>query len=154
MSELVYITLDQAVETHRKTVEVSGGGELGSLDLGRLDSVLEHIQNDLYYPSFEDKLTHLFFSANKFHCFKDGNKRIAISLGAQFLLLNGYVFVTTRFMREMENISYHVAAGLIDKELLKEIICAVIEDRMDDEELKLQIFRAISQMEQGGRESE
>ena len=143
MSELVYITLDQAVATHRKTVEVSGGGAMGALNLGLLDSVLEQIQNDLYYPSFEDKLTHLFFSANKFHCFEDGNKRIAISLGAQFLLLNGYVFVTTRFMREMENISYHVAAGRIDKELLKEIVCAVIEDRMDDEELKLKIFHAI-----------
>lgn len=107
-------------------------------------SVLEHIQNDLYYPAFEDKLAHLFFSANKFHCFEDGNKRIAISLGAQFLLLNGYVFVASRFMREMENISYHVAAGRIDKDLLKEIISAVIEDRMDDEELKMKIFHAIS----------
>jgi death-on-curing protein len=145
VAQLVYITLEQAVETHRKTVEVSGGGELGTLDLGRLESVLEHMQNDLYYPEFEDKLTHLFFSANKFHCFQDGNKRIALSLGAQFLLLNGYVFVATRFMREMENISYHVANGNIDKNLLKEIICAVIEDRLEeDEELKLKIVNAIS----------
>jgi death-on-curing protein len=142
---LVYITLEQAVETHRKTVEVSGGGALGAMNLGPLESVLEHIQNDLYYPEFEDKLTHLFFSANKFHCFQDGNKRIAISLGAQFLLLNGYVFVASRFMREMENISYHVAAGRIDKVLLKEIISAVIEDGTDDEELKMKIFHAISQ---------
>jgi hypothetical protein len=76
--------------------------------------------------------------------FQDGNKRIALSLGAQFLLLNGYVFVATRFMREMENISYHVANGNIDKDLLKEIICAVIEDRLEeDEELKLKIVNAI-----------
>jgi death-on-curing protein len=142
---LVYITLEQAVETHRKTVEVSGGGALGAMNLGPLGSVLEHIQNDLYYPEFEDKLTYLFFSANKFHCFQDGNKRIAISLGTQFLLLNGYVFVASRFMREMENISYHVAAGRIDKVLLKEIISAVIEDGTDDEELKMKIFHAISQ---------
>ena len=146
---LVYITLEQAVETHRKTVEVSGGGAMGQLNIGQLDSVLENIQNDLYYPSFEEKLTHLFFSANKFHCFQDGNKRIAISLGAQFLLLNGYVFVASRFMREMENISYHVAAGRIDKDLLKEIICAVIEDRMDEEVLKLKVFHAMSDSEQG-----
>ncbi len=145
MEGLVYITIAQAVETHRKTVEVSGGGALGSINLGPLESVLEHIQNDLYYPAFEDKLTHLFFSANKFHCFQDGNKRIAISLGAQFLLLNGYVFVASRFMREMENISYHVAAGRIGKDLLKEIICAVVEDRMDDEILKLKILTAISE---------
>lgn len=142
---VVYITLEQAIETHRKTVEVSGGGAMGHLDLGRLESVLEHIQNDLYYPEFEDKLTHLFFSANKFHCFQDGNKRIAISLGAQFLLLNGYVFAATRFLREMENISYHVAAGRIDKDLLKEVISAVIEDRTEDEALKMKILHAISE---------
>ena len=145
MMPLVYVTIEQAVETHRKTVEVSGGGAMGHLDLGRLESVLEHIQNDLYYPEFEDKLTHLFFSANKFHCFQDGNKRIAISLGAQFLLLNGYVFAATRFLREMENISYHVAAGRIDKDLLKEVISAVIEDRTEDEALKMKILHAISE---------
>jgi len=141
---VLYPTMDQAVEVHRKTVEVSGGGTLGHLDLGRLESVLEHIKNDDYYPTFEHKLTHLFFSANKFHCFQDGNKRIAISLGAQFLLLNGYVFVAGRFIREMENISYHVAAGSIDKDLLHKIVCAVISDAMDDESLKLKILNAIS----------
>jgi death-on-curing protein len=142
---LLYLTLDQAVEVHRKTVEVSGGGSVGSLDLSKLESVLCHIQNDDYYPNFEDKLTHLFFCSNKFHCFEDGNKRIAIALGAQFLILNGYVFVARRFIEEMENISYHVAAGKIDKELLHEIICAVIYDDMENETLKFKILRAISE---------
>ncbi|PLY03011.1 MAG: type II toxin-antitoxin system death-on-curing family toxin [Desulfuromonas sp.] len=144
MPELVYITLDQAIEIHRKTVEVSGGGALGALNLGQLESVLENIQNDLYYPTFEDKLTHLFFSANKFHCFEDGNKRIALSLGAQFLLLNGYVFVATRFMREMENISYHVAAGRISKELLRTILDEVLNEAELSEATKLAIFNALT----------
>ena len=74
---LVYLTIEQAVEVHRKTVEVSGGGALGHLELGKLQSVLEHMKNDDYYPTFEDKLTHLFFCSCKFHCFEDGNKRIA-----------------------------------------------------------------------------
>ncbi|MBN1869221.1 MAG: Fic family protein, partial [Candidatus Omnitrophica bacterium] len=77
---IVYLTLEQAVKVHYKTVEISGGGAFGHLELGKLDSVLQHIQNDDYYPRFEDKLTHLFFSACKFHCFQDGNKRIAITL--------------------------------------------------------------------------
>ncbi len=141
---IIYITLDQALETHQKTVEVSGGGLTGQLEIGKFESVLEHIQNDDYYPNFEDKLTHLFFSTNKFHSFQDGNKRLAISLGAQFLLLNGYVFIAQRFLREMENVSYHVAAGKIDKSLLKEIISAVINDEMDDESLKMKILHAIS----------
>jgi death-on-curing protein len=144
---IIYLTLEQAVEVHRKTVEISGGGALGHLDLGKLDSVLQHMQNDDYYPTFEDKLTHLFFSACKFHCFQDGNKRIAITLCAQMLLLNGYLYCSGNFIREMENISYHVAAGNINKDLLHEIISAVISGDLNDERLKLKILNAISRDE-------
>ncbi|MBW2250293.1 MAG: Fic family protein [Deltaproteobacteria bacterium] len=141
---IIYLTIEQAVEVHRKTVEVSGGGALGHLDLGKLESVLQHMQNEDYYPTFEDKLTHLFFSACKFHCFQDGNKRIAITLCAQMLLLNGYLYCSGHFIREMENISYHVAAGNIDKDLLHEIITAVIRGDENDEGLKLKILHAIA----------
>ncbi|HOO47131.1 MAG TPA: Fic family protein [Deltaproteobacteria bacterium] len=141
---IIYLTLDQAVEVHRKTVEISGGGAMGHLELGKLDSVLAHIQNDEYYPSFADKLTHLFFCACKFHCFEDGNKRIAITLSAQMLLLNGYLYCVGNFLRKMENISYHVAAGNIGKDLLREIIEACLEGELDSEPLKLKILDAIS----------
>lgn len=142
---IVYLTVEQAIDIHQKTVEVSGGGAFEHLDIGKLASVLEHIQNDDYYPSFEDKLTHLFYGANKFHCFADGNKRIAITLCTQMLLFNGYLYCAGRFLHEMENISYHVAAGSIDKDLLHEIITAFLAEEMDDECLKLKIFNAISQ---------
>ena len=105
---------------------------------------MHHIQNDHYYPSFADKLTHLFFCACKFHCFADGNKRIAISLCAQMLLLNGYLRSVGGFIRESENVSYHVAAGNISKELLGEWMKAVLHGDEDDEILKLKIFNAIS----------
>ena len=141
---IIYLTLEQAVELHRKTVEVSGGGALGHLEIGKLESVLQHIQNDDYYPTFEDKLSHLFFSACKFHCFQDGNKRIAITLCAQMLLLNGYLYCSGHFIREMENISYHVAAGNISKDLLHEIISAVIKGDENDEGLKLKILHAMA----------
>ena len=141
---LTYLTLEQAIDIHAKTVEVSGGGTLGHLELGKLDSVLQNIQNDDYYPSFEEKLTHLFFSACKFHCFQDGNKRIAITLSAQMLLFNGYMYCASSFLREMENISYHVAAGNIDKELLLEIITAHLMEEEDNESLKLKILNAIT----------
>ena len=141
---LIYLTLEQAIEIHSKTIEVSGGGMNGSLELGKLDSVLEHIQNDDYYPTFEDKLTHLFFCACKFHCFQDGNKRIAITLCAQMLLLNGYLFCVSHFIKEAENISYHVAAGNISKELLGRWMKAILYGEEDDEALKLEILNAIS----------
>ena len=139
-----YLTLEQAIDIHAKTVEVSGGGTLGHLELGKLEGVLQHIQNDDYYPTFEEKLTHLFFCACKFHSFQDGNKRIAITLSAQMLLFNGYMYCVSSFLREMENISYHVAAGNIDKALLQEIITAHLMKEEGNESLKLKILNAIS----------
>lgn len=80
MAEINYITIEEAKAIHQATIENSGGGDYGELDTGKLESVLFHIQNDDYYPTFLDKLEHLFFCACKFHCFADGNKRIAITL--------------------------------------------------------------------------
>jgi death on curing protein len=141
---LTYLTLEQVIDIHAKTVEVSGGGTLGHLELGKLEGVLQHIQNDDYYPTFEEKLTHLFFCACKFHSFQDGNKRIAITLSAQMLLFNGYMYCVSSFLRAMENISYHVAAGNIDRALLQEIITAHLMEEEDNESLKLKILNAIS----------
>jgi death-on-curing protein len=138
-----YLSLQNAIDTHELTVEKSGGGTLGVLEIDKLDAVLEHIQNDDYYPTFEDKLTHLFHSACKFHCFQDGNKRIAINLCAQMLLINGYLRISY-FIHEAENISYHVAAGNISKDLLGRWIVAVLNEDQDDESLKLEIYHAIS----------
>ena len=140
----VYLTLEQAVSIHEVTVDKSGGGSLGHLDLGKLESVLQHIQNDDYYPTFDAKLTHLFFTSCKFHCFVDGNKRIAITLCVQMLNNNGYLRSLLGFIRDAENISYHVAAGRISKDLLGEWMSAVLRGEEDDESLKLKILNAIS----------
>ena len=103
------------------------------------------MKNDDYYPTFEDKLTHLFFSACQLHCFVDGNKRIAVTLSVQMLLLNGYLYCSGPFITKMENISYHVASGAIGRSLLHEIISAVVNDEDDDEVLKLKILTAIGE---------
>ena len=71
---LNYFTSDYAIKIHDKIVEISGG-RAGIKDYGNIDSPLTHIQNEDYYPTFEDKLIHLIFSFNKFHAFNDGNKR-------------------------------------------------------------------------------
>lgn len=145
MLPIVYINdVDEVVSLHLKTIEVSGGGSSGILNLNSLIAALEHIQNDDYYPTFEEKLTHLFFVANKSHCFQDGNKRIAITLGSIFLLKNGYINAAKEFLYRMEIISYHVAANNIDKSLLYEIITSILNDEDFSEELKLKIAHAIS----------
>ena len=139
-----YITLEEACEIHRKTVDYSGGGLIQSRELGTLDGVLKNIQIDSYYPTIVDKLTHLFFCVCEFHCFSDGNKRLAITLCTQFLLLNGYLNIARDFIPKMENISYYVAAGKISKNLLHQIMESVMDGSFDENEsLQLAILDAI-----------
>ncbi|GAP71500.1 death-on-curing family protein [Candidatus Symbiothrix dinenymphae] len=152
---IIYITNELAEQTHRKTIEYSGGGSVSVLNIGYLYSALELIQNDDYYPTFEEKLIHLIWSVNRNHAFSDGNKRLSITLGVQFLSMNGYLYCIARFLREMENISYHLAAGRIEKELLTEIVHSFLENEADfSEELKLKILLAIDNQDIGFNENE
>lgn len=145
MGEIVYITPEMARSTHTKTIQYSGGGTLAELDFGKLEAVLINIQNDDWYPTFADKLTHLFYCTCQFHCFQDGNKRLAITLSALFLLLNGYMAVAETFFSKTENISLNVAASKIDKDLLHKILEAILNGTYDeDEALKLELYNAIS----------
>jgi len=145
---ILYISREQAIQTHHKTIEYSGGGSNTELNVGFLESVLDHIQNDDYYPTFEEKLVHLIWSINRNHAFSDRNKRLSITLGVQFLSLNGYLFCIERFLHEMENISYHLAAGRVEKHLLSEIVHSFLENENDFcEELKLKLLLAIDKKE-------
>ncbi len=139
-----YITYDRICNIYSNVVQVSGGGASGVLDRGKVEGILEQVKNDDYYPEIKDKLTYLFFSLNKYHCFTDGNKRIALAACIDFLNLNGYLFILTRFLREMENYSIHVASGAIDKELLREIIGSIIYEDDFSEDLKLRIIDSLS----------
>lgn len=139
-----YFNLDHAIQTHDKIIEVSGGST-GEMDIGRLDSVLDHIQNDDYYPSFEEKTTHLVYEINKGHCFSDGNKRTSIALGAFFLEVNGLDGLVIKFIIEMENIAVSVADNLIDKQLLHEIITSIINEEHYSEELQMKIIASLEQ---------
>lgn len=148
MNKVKYIeSIEEVIEIHKKTVKISGGGADGILNLNSLKACLEHIQNDAYYPTFSEKLTHLFFIANKSHAFEDGNKRIAIALGMKFLLNNGYLFIVQKFAEKMESVSYQLAASRIDKELLHDIIYSILNEDDYSEELKLRIIEAYGREE-------
>lgn len=136
-----YLSIEYAVKEHDYIIKNSGGS-IGINDIGLLASVLDHIQNDLYYPRFEDKLTHLVFSINKNHAFTDGNKRSSIVMGAYFLEINGLSYCVNRFIIGMENISVDVADNRIDKELLGEIVYSFINEDDFSEALKLKIIEA------------
>lgn len=140
-----YISAEEARHIHDATIKLSGGGNYGEINIGYLFSALELIQNDDYYPTFEEKLVHLIWSINKNHSFSDGNKRLSITLGLQFLNLNGYLYCIQRFLSEMENISYHLAKGadIISKDLLTDLIHSILEGEMDfNEGLKLRYMTA------------
>jgi len=141
---LIYFTTDHAKTTHDTIINISGGIQ-GVIDLGRLDSIIDQIKNDDYYPEFEDKLTHLVYAINKGHCFNDGNKRTSIALGAFFLEVNGLDMFVNKFIIEMENIAVSVADNLVSKELLKEIIDSLLAEEDFNEPLKLKIIEAMQQ---------
>ena len=138
----LYFDVAHAIDTQRWIIENSGGLP-GVKNVAQLESVLIHIQNDLYYPEMVDKLTHLVFSINKNHPFNDGNKRSSIGLGAYFLELNGYANEVRRFVLEMEKIAEYVADNVIGKDLLREFISALFM-RMIIQKLKLALIEAIS----------
>ncbi|MFT4204766.1 MAG: type II toxin-antitoxin system death-on-curing family toxin [Chitinophagaceae bacterium] len=140
-----YFTSEYAIKIHDKIVELSGG-RTGIKDYGNIDSPLTHIQNDEYYPTFEDNLTHLIFSFNKFHAFNDGNKRTSIAMGAFFLEVNGLEILVDKFIIEMENIAVTVADNIIDKELLSEILCSLVYEEEYSEALKLKIINSLEQL--------
>lgn len=141
-----YFDVAYAVKTHDWIIDNSGG-LTGTKDIGQLESPLEHMQNDWYYPEIEDKLTHLVFSINKNHAFNDGNKRSSLALGAYFLELNGFDFIVQNFVREMENIAVWVADNVIDKELLHKIISSILYEDEYSISLKLEIYEAVQRAE-------
>lgn len=140
-----YFDIHHAIKVQDYIIENSGGRK-GILNKGLLDSVLYHVQNDLYYPNLEDKLCHLFYSINKNHAFNDGNKRSSIVLSAYFLEINGADFIVNRYIQEMENIAVHVADNKIEKELLHEIICEIIYKIEYTESLRLKIAIALMKL--------
>lgn len=144
----LYFDVAHAIRTQEWIIEHSGG--LGGVkNVAHLESVLGHIQNDLYYPAMADKLTHLVYSVNKNHPFNDGNKRSSIGLGAYFLELNGYDYVVTRFVLEMENIAVYVACNVVSRELLREVVTSLLYENDYSENLKLALIDAISHYQQG-----
>lgn len=143
MKSTNYISKEKAILIHDNSVINISGGLPGIKDEGQLESVLTHIQNDLYYPNFEDKLTHLLFSLAKFHMFNDGNKRTSIAVSVYFLRINGFAYITDTFIVEMENIVLWLASGYLDKDLLKMIIADLLFFECITDTTKIKIINSI-----------
>ena len=147
--EIVYIDYDEALTIYGKMIDASDGGFEGVRDEGGIRATLDFVQNDLYYPTFAEKLTYLMYRFCSGHFFNDGNKRIALTLGAYFLHKNNYYWHACICMRTLESIIYHVAASNINQDLLLRIVNSFLTSKDYDEELKIDIANAMSKGELG-----
>lgn len=146
MDDIVYIPKSMVIEQHNYVIDKSGGsyGIYSEKD-GLLDSILEHIQNNDYFPSFLDKLNKLLIGIAEYHIFIDGNKRTAISIGALFLKLNGFSDnIISRFMCEMENYIIWITEHRISEELFQNKLEYIIYDIDEPEEFRFKIIRILS----------
>lgn len=143
MNNIVYIDYETTLDTYIKTIDSSGGGFHGIRDEDGLRSVLEFMQNDIYYPTFEDKFIYLTFRICTGHYFNDGNKRVALTIGVRFLILNNKFWHGCSFMKSFEAIIYHVAEGAIDEQLYSRGVKFFLSNEEPSEAYKLELANAM-----------
>lgn len=122
-----YFDAKHAIDAHTLIIHASGGFP-GVKNRGLLESILDHVKNDTYYPELLDKMVQLVFGINKNHVFHDGNKRASIALSSYFLELNGFGYIVRQYTYGMEEIAVWLASGLIDKPHLEKIISFLLFD--------------------------
>lgn len=88
MKVTLYPTLAEVLILHAVLIERFGGSQ-GVRDLGLLESALMRPQTG-YYRSLSLEAAALLQSLCQNHAFVDGNKRVAFTVTAIFLRLNGY----------------------------------------------------------------
>lgn len=143
-----YFNIDHAKKEHDLIISEFGGLS-GFKNEGLLDSALEFIKVDDYYPDFERKLTHLVFSIAESHPFLDGNKRTSIALGAYFLQINDYTtYVIGNFINYMEHLIIMTIQQIITKDDLCTFITLIINDLPFTDDLSLQYINGLATIEE------
>jgi death-on-curing protein len=83
-----YPTSDEVIAVHALLI-AKFGGSLGIRDRGALESALARPQTG-YYSDVIQEAAALWESLSQNHPFVDGNKRVAVTVAAAFLNVNGY----------------------------------------------------------------
>ena len=83
-----YPNVDEVIAVHARLI-AKFGGCLGIRDHGALESALARPQTG-YYDDLVQEAAALWESLSQNHPFVDGNKRVAVTVTAAFLKLNGY----------------------------------------------------------------
>lgn len=149
--KIIYPDIEKLIEFHKQLIQIwLDKWEWWSFwflwwkDETDLQSIIDFIKNDDYYPDLVDKVTHLMYVVNKNHIFADWNKRSSIYFSAYFLSLN--IFdnnLVEKYIRELEDIAVLVADNKISKDVLFEILSCLVNYEEYSEELKLQIYNSI-----------
>lgn len=90
MSEPIFLTLDEVLRIHARSLAVHGGSE-GTRDPGLVESALASAKNTFYYANgdlFDVAASYAFYLAES-QAFIDGNKRTAVVSALVFLARNG-----------------------------------------------------------------
>ena len=143
MKTIKYPTYQDVMWLYDRVIEVSDGGIKGFRDKGELLYVLDFVQNDTYFPDFISKMTFLTHRICHGHIFLDGNKRMGLAIGGLFMSLNGIYRSSLNYIGRMEIISYHIASGNIDEELLSKLLVDILKGKDYDEDLKLMLYNAV-----------
>ncbi|EJF7502148.1 Fic family protein [Campylobacter upsaliensis] len=123
-----YLSLQEVQIMHDDIInEIGGLKGANPKQIALLDSALTQIQNDDYYSSFIDKLTHLMFACVKFHPFIDGNKRTALYIAKAFIKLNYPASLPADFYQRLEDVIVSVASDEISKDELAQILSAMLK---------------------------
>ena len=84
-----YPTVDEVIAVHALLI-AKFGGSLGIRDHGALESALGRPRTG-YYNDIIQEAAALWESLSQNHPFVDGNKRVAVTVTAAFLKVNGYL---------------------------------------------------------------
>ena len=84
----VYPTIEDAFAIHARLIERFGGSH-GVRDRAALEAALARPQSG-YYRDLIEEAAALWESLSQNHAFIDGNKRVAVTMTAAFLTVNGY----------------------------------------------------------------
>ncbi len=143
MKAIKYPTYADVMWLYDRVIEASDGGLKGFRDEGELLYVLDFVQNDMYFPDFLSKMTFLVHRVCHGHIFLDGNKRMGLAIGGLFLSINGIYKPSLDYLGRMEIVSYHIASGNIDEDLLKNLLADIIAGKDYNENLKLELYNAV-----------
>ena len=83
-----YPTVEEVITVHARLIAMFGGSH-GIRDRGGLESALARPRTGYYHDLIQEAAA-LWESLSQNHPFVDGNKRVAVTVTAAFLKVNGY----------------------------------------------------------------